>query len=76
MYHLLLPNVLFTELLYLHYNLIIILFKDLANRFKDKKPEDIAGRLGDHIAHRNGDIRSQIEELQRRNLEEMKELHK
>ena len=49
---------------------------DLAKRFKDKRPEEIAEKLGNRVAHKNGDIRSQIEELQRRNAEEMKELHR
>lgn len=48
----------------------------MARRFQEHKAEDIAANVGDRFAHRNGEVRSHIDELQRRNIEELRELHR
>ena len=56
-------------------NIIIFLIVELAKKFKEMPPEDIARRFGDRFAHKDGNIRSQIEELQRLNTEKMRRIN-
>ena len=49
---------------------------ELAKRFEQMPPETVAHRMGDRVAHRNGNIRSQLDEMQRINIEKMRELNR
>ncbi len=48
---------------------------ELAQKFKEMPPEEVAMKFGNRFAHKDGNIRSQIDELQRINLEKMKDVN-
>ena len=56
--------------------LLFFIHKDIARRFAKFRPEDFAKHLGDQAARNSDDIRSQLEEMERLNNEEMRDLNR
>lgn len=49
---------------------------ELADQFNKIAPEEIAKRFGGRFAQKNKNVRSQIDELQRMNLDRMRQFRK
>ena len=57
-------------------NLSLSLSSEIARRFGKMTPEELAKKIGDRVARKNDDVRSHLEEMQRVNNEELRDLNR